>query len=54
MQPLRICSNQEMRSLDRIAETEMGIGPILLMENAGRAAAEIILNFQKLDLNERS
>ena len=40
---LRICTNQEMRSLDKIAETEMGIGPVLLMENAGRAATEIIL-----------
>ncbi len=40
---LRICTNQEMRTLDKIAETKMGIGPVLLMENAGRAAAEIIL-----------
>ena len=43
MEQLRICSNQEMRTLDKIAESEMGIGPPLLMENAGRAAAEIIL-----------
>ncbi len=43
MSQLRICTNDEMRELDRIAETEMGIGPILLMENAGRAASEIIV-----------
>jgi hydroxyethylthiazole kinase-like uncharacterized protein yjeF len=43
MYQLRICNNQEMRNLDKIAETEMGIGPILLMENAGRAASEIIV-----------
>jgi hydroxyethylthiazole kinase-like uncharacterized protein yjeF len=43
MYQLRICTNEEMRSLDRIAETEMGIGPVLLMENAGRAASEIIV-----------
>jgi hydroxyethylthiazole kinase-like uncharacterized protein yjeF len=40
---LRICTNAEMRQLDQIAENEMGIGPMLLMENAGRAATEIIL-----------
>jgi hydroxyethylthiazole kinase-like uncharacterized protein yjeF len=40
---LRICSNEEMRGLDKTAETEMGIGPILLMENAGRAATEILM-----------
>jgi len=43
MNHLRICTNQEMRTLDQVAETEMGIGPVLLMENAGRAATEIIL-----------
>ena len=43
MSQLRICTNEEMRTLDRIAETEMGIGPVLLMENAGRAASEIIV-----------
>ena len=43
MYQLRICNNQEMRMLDKIAETEMGIGPILLMENAGRAASEIVV-----------
>jgi hydroxyethylthiazole kinase-like uncharacterized protein yjeF len=43
MSLLRICTNKEMRELDKIAETEMGITPRLLMENAGRAATEIIL-----------
>lgn len=43
MSKLRICTNEEMRSLDRIAETEMGIGPVILMENAGRAASELIV-----------
>ncbi len=43
MYQLRICTNEEMRTLDRTAETEMGIGPVLLMENAGRAASEIIV-----------
>ncbi|NDG83872.1 MAG: NAD(P)H-hydrate dehydratase [Proteobacteria bacterium] len=43
MYQLRICTNQEMRLLDKTAETEMGIGPVLLMENAGRAACEIIV-----------
>lgn len=40
---LRICSNQEMREIDRLAETEYGISPTALMENAGRAATEILL-----------
>ncbi len=39
---LRICTNEEMRSIDAWAETDLGIGPTLLMENAGRAAAGII------------
>jgi hydroxyethylthiazole kinase-like uncharacterized protein yjeF len=43
MDQLRICTNQEMRQIDKTAETEMGIGPVLLMENAGRAACEIIV-----------
>jgi len=41
--PIRICSNQEMRELDAFAEKELGIGPTILMENAGRAAAELLL-----------
>ncbi len=40
---LRICTSEEMRGLDQIAEKELGIGPAILMENAGRAATESIL-----------
>lgn len=40
---LRICTAGEMRELDRIAEEEYGIEARLLMENAGRAAAQLIL-----------
>lgn len=42
-QGLRICSASEMRELDDIAEREYLIDPSLLMENAGRAAAQITL-----------
>lgn len=42
--PIRICSNREMRELDQIAHEKYGMGPELLMENAGRAAVEVILN----------
>jgi NAD(P)H-hydrate repair Nnr-like enzyme with NAD(P)H-hydrate epimerase domain len=53
MSLLRICTNKEMRSLDQIAEIEMGIGPVILMENAGRAATEIILReYPKAGLNQ--
>ncbi|MFZ9595804.1 MAG: NAD(P)H-hydrate epimerase, partial [Bdellovibrionia bacterium] len=41
--PMRICSSAEMRNLDQIAEQEYGIDATLLMENAGRAATQIIL-----------
>jgi NAD(P)H-hydrate epimerase len=41
--PLRICSSAEMRELDTVAESEYGIDATLLMENAGRAAAQILL-----------
>ena len=41
--PMRICTSHEMRELDRIAEQEYGIDATLLMENAGRAAAQILL-----------
>ena len=41
--PIRICSSAEMRELDRIAEQEYGIDATLLMENAGRAATQILL-----------
>lgn len=40
---LRICSGSEMRELDRIAADEYGIDAAILMENAGRAASQIIL-----------
>lgn len=40
---LRICSNTEMRELDRIADQEYGLDATLLMENAGRAASQVIL-----------
>jgi len=40
---LRICSSSEMRELDEIAERDFGISPLLLMENAGRAASQVIL-----------
>jgi hydroxyethylthiazole kinase-like uncharacterized protein yjeF len=41
---LRICSSQEMRTIDAIAESEYGIDASILMENAGRAAAQLILD----------
>jgi NAD(P)H-hydrate epimerase len=41
--PLRITSSSEMRELDRIADQEYGLDATVLMENAGRAAAEILL-----------
>jgi NAD(P)H-hydrate epimerase len=40
---MRICSSAEMRELDQIAEQEYGIEAHLLMENAGRAATQIML-----------
>jgi hydroxyethylthiazole kinase-like uncharacterized protein yjeF len=40
---MRICTSSEMRSLDEIAEKEYGIEAAILMENAGRAATQIIL-----------
>lgn len=41
--PIRICTAEEMRELDRISEQDYGIDAVLLMENAGRAAAQILL-----------
>jgi hydroxyethylthiazole kinase-like uncharacterized protein yjeF len=40
---MRICSSAEMRNLDLVAERDYGIDATLLMENAGRAATQIIL-----------
>ena len=42
-QPIRICLNEEMRKLDLQAEEEFGIEARILMENAGRAAAQVLL-----------
>lgn len=40
---LRIVTSSEMRELDRIAEQEYGIDATVLMENAGRAATQVLL-----------
>ena len=40
---MRICGSLEMRELDRIAEADYLIDATLLMENAGRAATQILL-----------
>jgi len=42
--PLRICTASEMQEIDRIAEQEYGIDAAILMENAGRAAAQAIID----------
>ncbi|MCC7441428.1 MAG: NAD(P)H-hydrate dehydratase [Bdellovibrionales bacterium] len=41
---MRICTNAEMRELDRVAEMEYGISPEILMENAGRAAVSVLFD----------
>lgn len=41
--PMRVCTSQEMRELDQLAESEYLIDATLLMENAGRAATQIVL-----------
>ncbi|MGE0615882.1 MAG: NAD(P)H-hydrate epimerase, partial [Bacteriovoracia bacterium] len=43
--PLRICTSSEMRELDRLAETEYKIDAQLLMENAGRAAVNVLFEY---------
>jgi hydroxyethylthiazole kinase-like uncharacterized protein yjeF len=40
---MRICTASEMRELDAIAEREYGLDATILMENAGRAATQILL-----------
>jgi ADP-dependent NAD(P)H-hydrate dehydratase / NAD(P)H-hydrate epimerase len=43
-QVMRICTSAEMREIDQIAEQEYGLDAAILMENAGRAAAHLILD----------
>jgi len=40
--PMRICTSSEMRELDRIAEEKYSIDSQILMENAGRAAVQML------------
>ena len=40
---MRITTSHEMRELDRIADQEFGLDAEILMENAGRAAAQLLL-----------
>ena len=42
-QSMRVTTAEEMRQIDQLAEQEFGITASLLMENAGRAAAQVIL-----------
>jgi ADP-dependent NAD(P)H-hydrate dehydratase / NAD(P)H-hydrate epimerase len=42
---MRICTNAEMRELDRLAEEQFFIHPAILMENAGRAAVDVLFEF---------
>ncbi len=43
LKPMRICSSQEMRELDLISEKEYLIDASILMENAGKSSAQLIL-----------
>jgi NAD(P)H-hydrate epimerase len=43
MSGIRITTSHEMRELDRVADQEFGLDAEILMENAGRAAAQLIL-----------
>jgi hydroxyethylthiazole kinase-like uncharacterized protein yjeF len=40
---LRICTAAEMRELDSVADREYGLDATILMENAGRAASQILI-----------
>ena len=42
--PLRICTASEMRELDLTADKEYGLDASILMENAGRASAQAIID----------
>ncbi|HLD99301.1 MAG TPA: NAD(P)H-hydrate dehydratase [Bdellovibrionota bacterium] len=42
--PLRICSASEMKELDEVADRDYGLDASILMENAGRAAAQAIID----------
>jgi NAD(P)H-hydrate epimerase len=41
---MKVCSIREMRSLDLLAESEFGLSGIVLMENAGLAACQVLRN----------
>ncbi|HCM39390.1 MAG TPA: hypothetical protein DIS93_05420 [Bdellovibrionales bacterium] len=41
---MRICTASEMRELDGVADQEYGLDASILMENAGRAAAQAIID----------
>lgn len=41
---LRICTSLEMREIDRVADQEYGLDAVVLMENAGRAAAQALID----------
>ena len=40
---MRICTSSEMKAIDEAADREYGLEAAILMENAGRSAAQIIL-----------
>jgi hydroxyethylthiazole kinase-like uncharacterized protein yjeF len=43
--PLRVCTASEMKGLDQEAEERYAIAPQILMENAGRAAVQVLFDF---------
>ena len=49
-----LCTADEMRNLDAHAITQIGIPSMVLMENAGRGAAETIQNFVDGELNDKN
>lgn len=44
MPAMRICTASEMKELDHIADVEYGLDASILMENAGRASAQAIID----------